>query len=391
MGLSANDHEKRIERIFREEFDSTPKLYFSPGRINIIGEHVDYNNGWVLPAAIDKGIYFALAPNQTSQVNVQAPDLGQELSFSLHDIQKNKGWKNYILGVTYQLNQESYSPGGFDCVFGGDLPSGAGMSSSAAVECGLATALNDVFSLGIGRMTIAKICQKAEHEFPGVMCGIMDQFANMMGKRDHVMLLDCRSLEYRYLPMPLDDYSILMINTKVHHALGSSEYNLRREQCEEGVHIISKHLPDIHSLRDIKENELCDFIDLMPSETFQKCLFVIQEISRTRQAAKLLEQGRLQELGRLLFDAHEGLSKLYKVSCDELDFLVEEASREPAVIGSRMMGGGFGGCTINIIRKEAANHFFERTAERYKKKFNINAEAYEVKLGDGTHKLDFFK
>jgi galactokinase len=208
-----------------------------------------------------------------------------------------------------------------------------------------------------------------------------------MGKTGDAILLDCRNLEYHYLPLPLEDYTIFMLNTRVHHSLASSEYNLRREQCEEGVHIIQQHMPAVQALRDIREKELYDFIDLMPSEIFQKCLFVVQEISRTRQAAKLLEQGRLEDLGKLMFNTHEGLSKLYQVSCDELDFLVEEAAKEPAIIGARMVGGGFGGCTINIIRRDAADEFLARTTERYKKKFNIRAEAYEVRLWEGTHEI----
>jgi len=387
MGLNAKEQAQRIDKIFRDRFAATPRMYFSPGRINIIGEHVDYNDGFVMPAAIDRGIYFAISVNDSRQANVIAPDLGQEYSFDVDDIQKNKGWRNYILGVLDQFQKEHLTLPGFNCVLGGDLPSGAGMSSSAAVECGLAWSLNEAMGWKIGRMKIAKLCQKAEHTFPGVMCGIMDQFANMMGKTGHAILLDCRNLEYHYLPLPLEDYTIFMLNTRVHHSLASSEYNLRREQCEEGVHIIQQHMPAVQALRDIREKELYDFIDLMPSEIFQKCLFVVQEISRTRQAAKLLEQGRLEDLGKLMFNTHEGLSKLYQVSCDELDFLVEEAAKEPAIMGARMVGGGFGGCTINIIRRDAADEFLARTTERYKKKFNIRAEAYEVRLWEGTHEI----
>ena len=387
MGLNAKEQAQRIDKIFRDRFAATPRMYFSPGRINIIGEHVDYNDGFVMPAAIDRGIYFAISVNDSRQANVIAPDLGQEYSFDVDDIQKNKGWRNYILGVLDQFQKEHLTLPGFNCVLGGDLPSGAGMSSSAAVECGLAWSLNEAMGWKIGRMKIAKLCQKAEHTFPGVMCGIMDQFANMMGKTGDAILLDCRNLEYHYLPLPLEDYTIFMLNTRVHHSLASSEYNLRREQCEEGVHIIQQHMPAVQALRDIREKELYDFIDLMPSEIFQKCLFVVQEISRTRQAAKLLEQGRLEDLGKLMFNTHEGLSKLYQVSCDELDFLVEEAAKEPAIMGARMVGGGFGGCTINIIRRDAADEFLARTTERYKKKFNIRAEAYEVRLWEGTHEI----
>jgi len=385
MDLNGKDLANKVSLAFREKYNGQPRIFFSPGRINIIGEHVDYNDGFVMPAAIGKGVYYAVAPNDSEKINIFANDLNEELSVHADDIKKSKGWKNYPLGVLHELKLKGIALKGFNCVFGGDLPVGAGMSSSAAVECGLAFALNEIFGWSLDRMEIAKLCQKAEHAYPGVMCGIMDQFANMMGKRDHVMLLDCRSLEYRYLPLLLDEYDLLMVNSKVHHALASSEYNLRREQCEEGLHIIQQHLPAVEALRDVKEKELYDFLDLMPSETFQRCLYVVQEISRTRQAAKLLDQGRLADLGKLMFATHEGLSKLYGVSCDELDFLVAEAAKEPAILGARLMGGGFGGCTINIIHRSATVPFLQNLVPRYHQQFDINLEHYIISLADGTH------
>ena len=375
---------KKVKKIFLEKFHKEPLIIFSPGRINMIGEHVDYNDGYVMPAAVDKGIYFAIAENNSEVASFYAADLNEEFSIDLNSIAKDRGWKNYVMGIMDQLQKKKYQLRGFDCVFSGDVPVGAGMSSSAAVECGLGHAIDLLFNLKIDRVLLAKLGQKAEHEFPGVNCGIMDQFANMMGKKDHVILLDCRSMEYNYLKLPLGNYSILLINSKVHHSLASSEYNVRRQQCEEGILYLKKFLPEILSLRDVCEPDLLKNKEGMNPEVYERCLFVVQEIKRALSAAKSLEQDDLIEFGKLMYASHDGLAGLYKVSCDEIDFLVDHAKQNPNILGSRIMGGGFGGCTINIIHRDHSDQFANSVIEAYKKKFNIVAESYSIRLENGT-------
>ena len=383
MSTSSKDILKKFQDIFNE----TPQLFYSPGRINLIGEHVDYNHGFVMPAAIDKGIWYAIAPNNTDDINVYSADMNEHLKLSLHNIHKITGWENYILGVIDQLQKRGYVFSGFNAVFGGNLPVGAGMSSSAAVECGLAFALNTIFNLQINRVDIALICQKAEHTFPGVQCGIMDQFANMMGAKEHVLLLDCDSLEYETLPFNMKDYSIVLINSKVHHELAGGEYNKRRKQCEEGLQLLREKYPSVQTFRDVKPEQVEAHKDILGEEVYMRCLYVTQEIQRTQEGAKLLQSNDMESFGKLMFKTHDGLRNLYNVSCAELDFLVDEAKHYPQIIGARLMGGGFGGCTINIIRKNDVDSITKAITESYKKKFDIDAECYVMSLSDGTHEI----
>jgi galactokinase len=378
---------KDILRKFREIFYETPQLFFSPGRINLIGEHIDYNHGFVMPAAVDKGIWYAIAPNNTNDISVYSADMNEHLKLSLNNIHKITGWENYILGVIDQLQRRGYAFSGFNAVFGGNLPVGAGMSSSAAVECGLAFALSTIFNLLINRVDIALICQKAEHTFPGVQCGIMDQFANMMGLKGHVLLLDCDSLEYETLPFNMRDYSIVLINSKVHHELAGGEYNKRRKQCEEGLQLLRENYPSVRTFRDIKPQQVETYKDILGEEVYMRCLYVTQEIQRTQEGAKLLLLNDMESFGKLMFKTHDGLRNLYNVSCAELDFLVNEAKRYPLIVGARLMGGGFGGCTINIIRKNEVDDITGAIIENYKNKFDIDAECYVMSLSDGTHEI----
>ncbi len=389
-----NAIEQKVSNIFSENFSTTPRFFFSPGRINFIGEHIDYNDGFVMPAAIDKGVYYAIALNNSDTINFYSVDYNEKLSVNIRDVEKMTGWKNYVLGVVNEFQspfadrEEGKALGGFDCVFGGDIADGAGISSSAAVEGGIAFGLNELFNFGLNRKELALLCQRAEHNFPGVMCGIMDQYANMFGKKDHVILLDCKKIEHEYFPLQLDGYEIVLINKKVHHSLASSEYNVRRKQCEEGLAILKKE-KGITSFRDIKSaEELLPFKYKMTDKVYDRCKFVVEEILRTKKAANFLQQHNLKEFGKLMFLTHEGLSKLYEVSCPELDFLVAQAKANDNVLGARMMGGGFGGCTINIIRQEAVKDFLETATVAYRKTFNINAEVIDVKVGDGTHEVE---
>jgi galactokinase len=382
-----NSNASDVVRLFKEKFSKDPRLYYSPGRINFIGEHIDYNDGFVMPAAINKGIFYAIALNNTDTINFHSVDFNESLSVNTREVKKMNGWKNYVLSVVNEFIIKDLEVKGFDCLFHGNIANGAGISSSAAVEGGLAFGINELFKFGFSRKALALLCQRAEHNFPGVMCGIMDQYANMMGKKDHVILLDCRSIEHQYFPLQLSGYEIVLINTKVHHSLASSEYNVRRKQCEEGLLILKEGL-HIDSFRDVKNAEdLLAFKDKMGEEIYLRCLYVVEEIDRTQRAARLLQENNLPDFGKLMFRTHEGLSKLYGVSCGELDFLVEQASADENVIGARLMGGGFGGCTINIVKKEGIKEFLGATTIAYQKKFQMDPEIIEVETVDGTEEL----
>lgn len=378
---------EQIRAAFTQKFSTEPFLYFSPGRINIIGEHIDYNDGFVMPAAIDKGVYYAVAPNNSNTLNFYSVDFNESLSIDIADIKARTNWENYVLSVVNQFIKAGKNIKGFDCVLGGDIPRGSGMSSSAAVEGGMAFALNEIFECGFNRKELALLNQRAEHDYPNVKCGIMDQFANMNGKKDSVILLDCRSIEHQYFPLILDGYSLVLINTKVHHSLASSAYNKRRSQCEEGLMLMHANSP-VKSFRDIaKWEDLLSYEAMMGEEVYMRCLYVVQEIDRTQQAAKLLQEHDLKGLGKLMYATHEGLSKLYEVSCKELDFLVEQAKKNSAVIGARLMGGGFGGCTINIVATDAVASFISETLAAYKTQFGIDGEAYVVQTDDGVRRI----
>ncbi len=355
-------------------------MYFSPGRINLIGEHIDYNDGFVLPAAINLGICSAIAPNNTNRINLFAQNLGEAFTITIDKLTPVSDWPAYPLSVVNEFLQSGLPIQGFDYVFGGTIPRGSGLSSSAAVEGALAFALNDIFAFGLDRTALAKLCQRAEHGYPGVQCGIMDQFANMLGQQDKVILLDCRSLQYQYFPLTLEGYSIVLFNSMVHHALASGEYNLRRQQCRQGLALTGHH-----SFRDITDtNQLEPFRLAMGQTLYNRCAYVVEEIQRTRQAALCLQNGDITALGQLMYDTHKGLSEQYEVSCPELDFLVNLARQNNAVAGARVMGGGFGGCTINIVRSPATATLISHVEDAYKTTFNRQLETYTVTTAPGT-------
>jgi galactokinase len=380
------NQEIQIRDKFFELFEKEPMIIRSPGRINLIGEHTDYNDGFVMPAAIDKEILFAIAPSDTAESTAYAHGFDEKFTLDIVNPKPvdQPGWANYLLGVLSQLKQNNYDVKPFNCVFGGDIPMGAGLSSSAAMECGFAFAISELFGLHVPKLKVITMAQWAEHNYVGVKCGIMDQFASVMGKEGHVIMLDCRSLEYKHSPINLKDYTILLCDTRVKHSLVSSEYNTRRNECEHGVAILQKYDANVKSLRDVSIDMLVDHRTEFPGKVYNRCYYIVQEIERVQQANKDLEKGDLKAFGKKMFETHEGLSVLYEVSCPELDFLVEEAKKFEQVLGSRMMGGGFGGCTINIVKKNFIESFEKHLKEVYKKTFNIDMQTYQVNVRGGT-------
>lgn len=370
---------------FTELFIYTPQLVRSPGRINLIGEHTDYNEGFVLPAAIDKEMVLAVARNDSDTCRLFSMDFNEGVAFNLQDFKpSDKGWPNYIMGVVDQLQKAGYTIGGFDCVFGGDIPIGAGLSSSAALECGAAFALNQLFGLNIDKISMIRYAQKAEHVFAGVQCGIMDQFASVMGKKDFALQLDCRSLDYHYFPLNLHDYQIVLCDTGVKHALASSEYNTRRLECEQGVAKVREKHPEVKSLRDVSLPMLERVETELDPTIYKRCRYVIEENERLLSGCKLLEQGDIRGFGEKMYGSHEGLSVQYEVSCPELDFLVDYTKDMPYVVGARMMGGGFGGCTINLVAIEEKDTFIKVLTKGYQQQFGLALKTYEVAISDGT-------
>ena len=379
---------KKIQQIFRERFGKEAVVVGAPGRVNLIGEHTDYNQGFVLPGAVDKKIYIAIAPNGTNTINVYANQFKETHCFAVTNSQPKEGWMNYILGVSYHIQQQDKAIGGVDVVIDGDVPVGSGMSSSAALCSAYGFALNEVFKLGLTRMQLAFIGQKTEHTFVGVKCGIMDQFASLHGKKGHVMKLDCRSLEYEYIPFDFPGYKIVLVNSMVNHSLAGSEYNLRRQQCEEGVHILQKHYPAAESLRDIEPGQLLQHRDELPAVVYDRCSYVVQEKERLLAGCEALNRKDLATFGKLMYATHEGLSKKYAVSCTELDFLVERAQAIEGVAGARMMGGGFGGCTINIVQASAVEKFTASMQKSFNELFKKVPEVYVTDIEEGAKVLN---
>ncbi|MEO6904969.1 MAG: galactokinase [Ginsengibacter sp.] len=381
------NHAEAVRNIFIEKFETAPLVFYSPGRINLIGEHIDYNDGFVMPAAIDKGIFFAIALNNSEKVNCYSIDFDESISVPLSEIKKMDTWKNYVLGVVNEFQKLNLLVIGFDCIFGGNIPIGGGLSSSAALEGGISMGINELCNFEMSRKDLALLGQRAEHDFPGVKCGIMDQYANMLGKKNNVILLDTMKVTSEYIPFHIEGFEIILINTKVHHTLASSEYNQRRKECEKGLAILTKEL-HIQSFRDIKnQDELLPFKNEMGDQIYNRCLYVVEEILRTKKAAILLKENDLIGFGKLMFQTHEGLKNLYEVSCKELDFLVDAAKENKDVIGARLMGGGFGGCTINVVKEEGVKLFLSKVLPAYKNEFNIDAESYDVRTVDGTGEI----
>jgi len=371
---------------FKKTFGNSPqKIVLSPGRINIIGEHIDYNDGFVLPAAIDKVICFAFEKTNSVTSTIVAIDLNESFEINvenpvtLHEVI----WTNYFRGVVQQIQNKGLIIENFNCVFSSTIPVGSGLSSSAALECGFLFGLNEVFHLDIKPVDLALMGQSAEH-WVGINCGIMDQFSSVMGKANQVIKIDCRTLDFEYHNADFSNYSLVLFDSNVKHSLFTSAYNQRREECEQGLAILSSHFPEVKSFREASEEQLLSIKDSMTEDVFKRSHYVIKEIKRVTLACEALDNGDIVTLGQLLFETHEGLSKEYEVSCPELDMIVDTLKKEPAVIGSRMMGGGFGGCTINLIKKGEEDAIKTKLTQLYQAAFGIELITYEVRISNGT-------
>ncbi len=385
MKLTIDDVRSR----FIKHFDGTTgSVYASPGRINLIGEHTDYNNGFVFPGAVEQGIIAELKPNGTRTVRAYSIDIKDKTEFSLDD---EKGpsatWARYIFGVCREMMALGVPVQGFNTAVAGDVPLGAGMSSSAALESTYAFALNDMFGDNkIEKMELARVGQRTEHKYIGCNCGIMDQFASVFGKKGSLMRLDCRSGEYQYFPWNPKGYKLMLVNSCVKHELAGSPYNERRMSCEKVAEIIGKKYPEVKTLRDASMEQLDEVKDQITDEEYRRARYVIGEVVRVLKVCDALEAGDYETVGQMMYETHYGLSKEYEVSCEELDFL-NDVAKEEGVTGSRIMGGGFGGCTINLVADELYDHFKQVVKKRFYDKYGKEPIVIDVVIGDGSRKL----
>jgi galactokinase len=362
-------------------------VYASPGRINLIGEHTDYNGGFVFPGAIDKGMVAEIKVNGTNKVRAYSIDLKDYVEFGFNEEDAPRAsWARYIFGVCREMIKRGAKLQGFNTAFAGDVPLGAGMSSSAALESTYAFALNDMFNCGIDQFELAKIGQATEHNYCGVMCGIMDQFASVFGKAGSLILLDCRSLEYKYYPFDPKGYKLVLLDTVVKHELASSAYNKRRISCETAAKAIQVNHPEVEFLRDATMEMLEAVKNDISAEDFMRAEYVIGEVQRVMDVCAALEVGDYETVGARMYETHHGMSKLYEVSCEELDFL-NDCAKKNGVTGSRVMGGGFGGCTINLVKNELYDAFLWDAHESFKAKFGKSPKVYDVVISDGARKL----
>ena len=374
---------EKIIALFKERFGEEPVMYASSGRINLIGEHTDYNGGFVFPGAIDKCIMAGIKENGTDKVRVYSADLDAYTEFGLNEEDKpGEQWACYVFGVCRETIKRGGTVRGFDAVFAGNVPLGAGLSSSAALESCFAFALNDMFNDNkIDKFELAKIGQSTEHNYCGVNCGIMDQFASVFGKKDHLMRLDCRSLEYKYYPFDAKGYKLVLIDSRVKHELVDSPYNKRRESCER----VAKTL-GVETLRDASMEMLEASRDKISDEDYKRAVYVIGEKQRVLDVCDALERGDFETVGRCMYETHQGLSKDYEVSCVELDYL-NDIARDCGVTGSRIMGGGFGGCTINLVKDELYDKFIATASNKFNEKYGHEPRVYEVIISDGARRV----
>lgn len=373
---------ENISRKFSGLFNEEGVFYASAGRINLIGEHTDYNGGFVFPGAIDRGMIAEIRLNGTDKVRAFALDLDEYAEFGLEEKDlPSQSWARYIFGVCREIIKRGGKIGGFDTVFAGDVPLGAGMSSSAALESTFAFALNDLFSLGIDKFELARIGQATEHNYCGVKCGIMDQFASVFGKAGNLMRLDCRSMEYEYYPFNPEGYRLVLLDSVVKHELVGSPYNRRRESCERVASLLGREF-----LRGVTMEELDAVKDRISDEDYRRARYVIGEEARVLAVCDALKKGDYETVGKMMYLTHKGMSEDYEVSCEELDYL-NDIARECGVTGSRIMGGGFGGCTINLVKTELYDHFIEEARRRFSERYGHEPKVYDVVISDGARRL----
>ena len=382
MNMKARIHEK-----FTTLFGEGGIFFSSAGRINLIGEHTDYNGGYVFPGAIDKGIVAEIKLNGGDKVHAYSLDFDEYVEFGLKEEDKpSQSWAKYIFGVCRETEKRGGKTGGFDIVFAGDVPTGAGLSSSAALESTVAFAINYLFSNGIDKFELAKIGQATEHNYVGVNCGIMDQFASIFGKKGSLIRLNCKTLEYKYFPFDHKGYKLVLIDSCVKHELASSAYNQRRRSCEAAVEAIRKNHPDVEFLSDAKRLWLDEVRGEIPQEDFLRAEYVIGEVQRVLDVSDALERGDYETVGELMYQTHFGISRLYEVSCEELDFL-NKLARKCDVTGSRVMGGGFGGCTINLVKDSLYDVFISEAKAQFTARFGHEPKIYDVVISDGARIL----
>jgi galactokinase len=378
-----------LTRRFQELFDKTPGVYRAPGRVNLIGEHTDYNEGFVMPAAVGLYCWVAIAPRSDRHLLMHSSNFGQSISVNLDDssLTRRDHWTDYIVGTAKSLEHSGYRLRGADILVYGEVPFGSGLSSSAAIEVACGYAFLDLSGAPIDMRKLALACQFAENEFVGARCGIMDQFISAHGRAGHALMLDCRSLESQSLPLP-DGMRLVVCNTGVKHSITGGEYNERRAQCEQGVHLLSKPLPGIQALRDVTSSQLEEHKRVLPELIYRRCRHVIRENERVQLAAEALDGGNFNLFRDQMTASHCSLRDDFEVSCPELDIMVEIAAAQTGMMGARMTGGGFGGCTVNLVESDAAQEFAASVGSEYERRTGIRAEVYVLQTAEGVHRLE---
>lgn len=391
MELDIKEKALSLKSTFQNVFQREPQIFVSaPGRVNLIGEHTDYNEGFVLPAAVNMHIIMLSALREDKKINLYAHKFKKLVSFTSDNITYNKDdmWSNYEMGVAKMLIEKGYKLDGADILIGGDVPINAGLSSSAAVEVATTLTFKELFGLDISDIEIIKLSQRAENEFVGVGCGIMDQFASCLSKKNYAIFIDCRSLEYEYIPFKTEDIKIFLANTNVERALITSEFNKRRSESAEGANLLSRYIPDVKSLRDISLEKFDKYKEHLPKVIAKRCEHVINENHRVIESIEGLKNNDISKLGGLMWKSHDSLRELYEVSSRELDLMVDIARKTEGVLGSRLLGGGFGGCTISLVKNESINKFKENILAEYPKKTGIKPEIYICSAEEGAHRIE---